>query len=382
MVKSISIFGSTGSIGKNAIEVILNSPQSYKIVGLAANSDVKTLTNQAKLLKPKFVVIADENLYLELKLALQDLSQIQVLSGEKAIREIAQVKCDLFISAIVGLAALMPTVEAIRAGSNIGLANKECLVAAGNLILEEVKKSGVRIIPIDSEHNAIFQIFENQHLDLIEDITLTASGGPFLNKTLQEMDNITKEQATKHPNWQMGAKISVDSATMMNKGLEMIEAYRLFPIKKEQIKILVHPESIIHGMVTYLDGSTLAMLSKPDMKIPISYAIGYPKRITIDHKKLDLAKISKLNFFTVDEKRFPAIKLAREAMYQGGNAPCILNAANEIAVEQFLKEQIPFVKITKIVMAVLEKIPYYKTSSLEEVIQFDIQARKIAHECC
>lgn len=379
-MKTISIFGSTGSIGKNTIQVILNSPKSYKIIALAAKSDVKTLIEQAKLLQPKYVVIADEKLFGELKSGLKDFSKIKVLSGLDALNEVAQIKCDLFLSAIVGMAALMPTINAIQAGSNIGLANKECLVSAGDIILKEAKKHKVKLIPIDSEHNAIFQIFEHEHLDLIENIVLTASGGPFFKYSLSEMKNITKEQAIKHPNWKMGAKISVDSATMMNKGLEMIEAYRLFPLAKNQIEVVIHPESIIHGLVNYADGSTLAMMSLPDMKTPISYALGYPKRIPIKHPKLDLAKIASLNFFAPDDKKFPALKLAREAMEAGGNAPCILNAANEIAVEKFLQEKIKFNDIVKIVVEVLSSISYSKLSSLEDVLNCDNQARKLARE--
>ena len=380
MIKTVSIFGSTGSIGKNAIEVILNSPTSYKIIALTANRDVKSLAAQARILLPKYVAISNPDHYLELKEALKDLPKIKVLAGDIAINEVAQIKCDLFLSAIVGMAALMPTINAIRAGSNIGLANKECLVSAGDIILREAKKHQVKLIPIDSEHNAIYQIFENEYLDLIENIVLTASGGPFFKYSLAEMKNITKEQAIKHPNWQMGAKISVDSATMMNKGLEMIEAYHLFPVDKNQIDVVIHPESIIHGLVNYSDGSTLAMMSKPDMKTPISYALGFPKRIAIKHQKLDLAKIGSLNFFAPDEKKFPALKLARESMEIGGNAPCVLNAANEIAVERFLHDKIAFSDITKIVVEVLERLPYSNISSLEDVLENDNKARKIAKE--
>ena len=379
-IKTVSIFGSTGSIGRNAIEVILNSPKSYKIIALTANRDVKGLIKQVRILQPEYAVISDERFYSELKKALKDLPKIKVLAGEAAINEVAQIKCDLFLSAIVGMAALMPTINAIRAGSYIGLANKECLVSAGDIILKEAKKHKVKLIPIDSEHNAIYQIFENDHLDLIENIVLTASGGPFFKYSLAQMKNITKEQAIKHPNWQMGAKISVDSATMMNKGLEMIEAYRLFPVAKNQIDVVIHPESIIHGLVNYSDGSTLAMMSKPDMKTPISYALGFPKRIAIKHQKLDLAKIGSLNFFAPDEKKFPALTLAKKAMDVGGNAPCILNAANEIAVEKFLDDKIAFNDIIKIVVEVLERLPYSNISSLEDVLEIDNQARKIAKE--
>jgi 1-deoxy-D-xylulose-5-phosphate reductoisomerase len=300
--KSVAIFGSTGSIGNNALQVIAQHSSQYQVVALVAGSDVKTLIKQAKIFKPKYVAINDEKHFAELKKSMAGL-KIEVLAGQKAINDLAKIKVDFFLSAIVGIAALIPTLNAIKAGCNIGMANKECLVAAGDLMLKAAKKSGSKILPIDSEHNAIFQIFEQQNLDKIERIILTASGGPFLNFSAAQMKNISVAQAVKHPNWSMGAKISVDSATMMNKALEVIEAYRLFPIGKEQIEIVIHPESIIHGLVDYADGSTLAMMSLPDMQVPISYALAYPKRITIKHPKLDLAKISRLNFLAPDAKK-------------------------------------------------------------------------------
>ena len=376
--KQISIFGSTGSIGKNTIEVLLNSPATYEIVALTANNEADSLAKQAKILQPKYVVIANQKLYSSLKNQLENYPQIEVLAGKEAINEVAKIKCDLFISAIVGIAALEPTINAIKAGSNIGLANKECLVAAGDIMLREAEVNKVKLIPIDSEHNAIFQIFENDNLELIDNITLTASGGPFFNMALKDMENITKEQAIKHPNWSMGAKISVDSATMMNKALEMIEAYRLFPVTSEQIKVIIHPESIIHGLVNYLDGSTLAMMSLPDMKVPISYAIGYPERIKIKYQKLDLAKVGVLNFHEASKRKFPALKLAKEVLDVGGNAPVILNASNEIAVSRFLNDEIKFTDIMKINMEVLESLPYNALSSLEDVYYFDQQARNLA----
>ncbi len=377
MKKSIAIFGSTGSIGKNALQVISQHLETYQINALVAGDDVKTLIKQARIFQPKYAAINNANHYQELKAGLEDL-QIEVLAGEQAINDLAKIKFDFFLSAIVGIAALIPTFNAIKSGSNIGMANKECLVAAGDLMLAEAKKSGAKILPIDSEHNAIFQIFEQQNLDKIERIVLTASGGPFLNFSSEQMKHITIEQAVKHPNWKMGAKISVDSATMMNKALEVIEAYRLFPIAKNQIEIIVHPESIIHGLVDYADGSTLAMLSSPDMQVPISYSLAYPKRIAIKHPKLDLAKISKLNFLTPDAKKFPALKLVREVLEVDGSAPCIFNAANEIAVARFLKGEIEFARIVKIVAKVLEKLPYQKIASLEDLVLCNDQAKKLS----
>ncbi|MES2677155.1 MAG: 1-deoxy-D-xylulose-5-phosphate reductoisomerase [Pseudomonadota bacterium] len=375
--KSVAIFGSTGSIGKNALQVVAQHSNSYQVNILAAGSDVKTLIKQARIFKPKYAAINDLSHYQELRNGLAGL-KIEVVAGEKAINDLAKIKVDFFLSAIVGIAALIPTFNAIKAGSNIGMANKECLVAAGDLMLKAAKKSGAKILPIDSEHNAIFQIFEQQNLKNIERIILTASGGPFLNFSTAQMKNITVAQAVKHPNWSMGAKISVDSATMMNKALEVIEAYRLFPVAKEQIEIVIHPESIIHGLVDYVDGSTLAMMSLPDMQVPISYALSYPKRIAIKHPKLDLAKIAKLNFLAPDAKKFPALKLVREVLEVDGNAPCIFNAANEIAVERFLKGEIEFSRIVKIVDKALEKLPYQKIATLEDVVICNDAAKKLS----
>ncbi len=374
-MKTISIFGSTGSIGKNTIEVIKNDQKNFEILSLVAKNDVKTLIAQALELKPSYVVIENEKKYLEVKEALKKLKNTEVLCGAKAIVEVAKIKCDLLVLAIVGSAGMLPALNAIKAGSSIALANKESLVCAGEFLMHEAKKQNVKILPVDSEHNAIFQIFENDNLKNIDDIILTASGGPFFNSK-KDFKKITVAEALKHPNWKMGAKISIDSATMMNKGLEMIEAFHLFPIKKEQIKILVHPQSIVHGMVNYNDGSSLAMLSLPDMKVPISYALSFPNRMKIKNQKMDLAKINKLEFFAVDEKKFPAIKLCYDVLKVEGSAPIILNAANEIAVDKFLNGAITFDQITKITAKTLDKIPHKKITSIDEVIFYDDLARK------
>ncbi len=381
MIKKIAIFGSTGSIGKNVIEVIKNSPTDFEVVTLVAKNDVKTLIAQALLLRPSYVVIENEEHFLTLKNELSSLPKTKILCGLKEILEVAKIKYDLVISAIVGAAGMMPTLTAIEAGSNIALANKESLVCAGEFLIKEAKKQKAEIIPVDSEHNAIFQIFENKNLEMIENIVLTASGGPFF-KSQKNPKEITITEALKHPNWSMGAKISIDSATMMNKGLEMIEAFHLFPVQKEQIKILVHPQSIMHGMVNYKDGSSLAMLSLPDMQVPISYAMAYPKRMAIKHKALDLAQISNLEFFSPDEKQFPAIRICKEALKIDGSAPAVLNAANEVAVAAFLNGKITFDKITIVVEKTLEKISHKKLSSIDEVINFDLQARSVAEGLC
>ncbi len=378
-MKKISIFGCTGSIGKNTIEVIKNAPQDFQILALVARNDVETLIAQALAFKPSYVVIENETLFFALQEALKNLPNCQILCGQKAILEVAKIKCDLFVSAIVGAAGMLPTLAAIEAGSNIALANKESLVCAGAFLNAAAKKSGAKIIPVDSEHNAIFQIFENENLNEIESVTLTASGGPFFNSD-KDFAKITVAEALKHPNWSMGAKISIDSATMINKGLEMIEAFHLFPLAKNQIKILVHPQSIIHGMVEYKDGSTLAMLSKPDMQVPLSYALAFPKRMAIKHEPLDLAKLQNLSFFEADEKKFPAVKICREALEIDGSAPAVLNAANEVAVERFLKGEISFDKITKIVAQTLTKISHRNLTSIAEVIDFDAEARAIARK--
>jgi 1-deoxy-D-xylulose-5-phosphate reductoisomerase len=372
--KSLYIYGSTGSIGQNALEVIRQNPNLYSVDALIAGNDYQTLISQAKEFQPKYIGLANEKFYEELK---SELPNCHIIIGEEEINNLSKNKCDLFLSAIVGIKALIPTINAIKAGSNIAIANKECLVSAGEIIMKEAKKHKIDIIPIDSEHNAIYQIFEYQNLDLIDKITLTASGGPFLNKTLDELKNVTIKEAINHPNWQMGQKISIDSATMMNKGLEMIEAFMLFPINKNQIDIVIHPESIIHGLVSYNDGATLAMMNPPDMKVPISYALKINQRLKIKHPKLDLTKISKLNFLKADFNRFPALKLAFDALKEGGNKLPILNAANEVAVEKFLKEEIKFIDIINLVEKILNKIAYKQIDSLEEILYFDREARKL-----
>ncbi|MFT5704065.1 MAG: 1-deoxy-D-xylulose-5-phosphate reductoisomerase [Rickettsiales bacterium] len=377
MKKSIAIFGSTGSIGKNALQVVAQHLDLYQIEALVAGSDVKSLIEQARIFKPKYAAINQESHFSELKLGLKDFPEIEIMAGSAAINDLAKAKFDFFLSAIVGIAGLIPTLNAIKSGSDIGMANKECLVAAGDLMLNAAQKSGSKILPIDSEHNAIFQIFEQQNLDKIRTITLTASGGPFLDFSKEQMKNITAAQAIKHPNWKMGAKISVDSATMINKSLEVIEAFRLFPVAPEQIEVIIHPESIIHGLVDYSDGSTLAMLSAPNMQVPISHALAFPRRIAINHPKLDLAKISSLNFRAPCEKQFPALGLVREVLKTGGNAPCVFNAANESAVNGFLKGEIAFERIVQNVEEALTKIPYKKLENLEDVIACTKAAQNI-----
>ncbi|MFM7620531.1 MAG: 1-deoxy-D-xylulose-5-phosphate reductoisomerase [Alphaproteobacteria bacterium] len=372
--KTISIFGSTGSIGKNTIAVIKDHPEKFKLKALVAQSNFKSLAMQALELNPEFVVIAEEKYYKSLKNELASLKKCQIIAGQEAVNETAKLKCDLFICAIVGIAGMIPTLNAIKSSSNIALANKEAMVCGGDFLLKEAKRNSVNIFPIDSEHNALFQIFEKQNLSMIDDIILTASGGPFFFSDVNFRD-ITIAQALKHPKWQMGNKISIDSATMMNKGLELIEAYYFFPLKKHQINILVHPQSIVHGIVNYKDGASLAMLSEPDMKVPISYALGHPERLKNNAKKLSLEKISKLEFFAVDQKKFPAIKLCKDALEEEGSALVVLNSANEIAVDKFLKGMIRFDQIYSLVFKTLEKIKHQKLKTIDDVIYYDQLAR-------
>ncbi len=374
--KTVSILGSTGTIGCNTVRLIEEQPEKFIIESLTARNNYNELINQAKRLSPKFVAIENEELYGEVRDALAG-SNIEVAAGSNSIVEAASRSADMVIAGIVGAASLLPTMAAIRSGSDIGLANKECLVCAGELMIEEAHKHNAAIIPVDSEHNSIFQSLDSNN-SAIEKITLTASGGPFRTYSAEQMHDITPEQAVEHPNWTMGAKISVDSATMMNKGLEVIEAYHLFPVDKQQIDVLVHPESVVHGLVYYADGAVVAGMSVPDMCVPLAYALGWPERIRTNTQRLNLAEIGSLTFETPDEQRFPALALAREVLQEGGTAPAILNAANEIAVESFIQKKIGFLDIVNVVRQALEELPATPVKSLDDVIEADGQARSVA----
>src|SRR6185369_9032354 len=332
----VTVLGSTGSVGSNTIDVVERYSSDYRVDALTAHSNVDKLIEQALRLKPRFVAIGDEKLYGKLKDGLAG-SGIATGGGRSAVIEAAARPSDWVMSAIVGAAGLEPTLAAVRRGAMIGLANKETLVCAGEVVMAEVKKHRAVMLPVDSEHSAIFQVFDPNQVEAIEKIILTASGGPFRQRSYEEMRQMTPEQAVAHPNWRMGAKISVDSASMMNKGLELIEAHHLFGLPESQIDILVHPQSVIHSMVAYRDGSVLAQLGSPDMRTPIAYALGWPKRIEAPSARLDLAKVSTLTFEAPDSERFPALRIARQALQRGGRAPTILNAANEIAVAAFLE---------------------------------------------
>lgn len=375
--KRITLLGATGTIGKNTLSIVETHPDAFCIEALTAGDNVAELAALARKFSPRRAVIANPALYLELKEALAG-TRIEPAAGEAAMCDAASAPADIVMSAIVGSAGLNPTLAAIRSGKTIALANKECLVCAGNLMNREVQKHGAKLIPVDSEHNAIFQLFDDEHPEYIESVTLTASGGPFRNFTLEQMKSITPEQAVKHPNWTMGAKISVDSATLMNKGLEMIEAFYLFPLRAEQIQAIIHPQSIVHCLVSMIDGSVLAQMSHPDMRTPIAYALSWPERIATPVKKLNFADIGALEFAAPDETRFPALALARQALEAGGNAPTILSAANEIAVGRFLKGELGFLGIAKIVEQTLAKSDNRELTSIDDVLACDQEARNIA----
>lgn len=373
--RTVTILGATGSIGDSAVNVLSQHPERFMLTALTAGRNVEKLAALAKRLRPQLAVIADEALYGALKDALKDTG-IRTAAGENAVAEAAAMPADVVIAGMVGFSGLKPVMEAIRRGSAVALANKECLVCAGELMMREVKSCNATLIPVDSEHNALFQISCMDNWDGIESLVITGSGGPFRTWTQKQMDKATPAEATKHPTWNMGAKISVDSATLMNKGLEMIEAFHLFPVRPEQIELVIHPESIIHGMVRYCDGSVIAQMSLPDMRTPISYALGWPDRMTLQSPRMDFTSIRQLTFEQPDEQRFPALRLAREALAAGGTAPAVLNAANEVAVDRFLRGLIRFSDIPALVEKTLNRFPITKVESIEQISELDETVRK------
>ena len=375
--RRVTILGSTGSIGSSTVDLIMRNRAAYVVEALTASTNVEKLAEQARTLGAKRAVIADESRYRDLKTALSG-SSVEAAAGADAVVEAADAPADWVMSAIVGAAGLQPTLAAIRRGAVVAFASKECLVCAGDLLMKEVERHGATLLPVDSEHNAIFQVFDFAQPDRIEKIVLTASGGPFRQLERAEMARMTPAQAVAHPNWSMGAKISVDSATMMNKGLEVIEAHHLFRLPSEKIDVLVHPQSVIHSMVVYVDGSVLAQLGSPDMRTPIAYCLGWPRRIPAPSPKLDLAKLGKLTFEAPDETRFPALRLAREALRLGGAAPTILNAANEVAVSGFLAGEIGFLDIVRSVEDTLRALPHTAPATLDDVRRLDSEARRVA----
>ena len=377
--RSVTILGSTGSVGANTVELIEHYAGAFDVVAITANRNVALLAEQARKLRARRAVVADAAGYGELKERLAGTG-IEVAAGDDAVIDAASLPSDRVMAAIVGAAGLAPTMAAIRRGAVIGLANKECLVCAGDLMMAEIDRCGATLVPVDSEHSAIYQVFDFDNADKVEQIILTASGGPFRRHALAEMVGVTPAQAVAHPNWDMGAKISVDSATMMNKGLELIEAFHLFPVGPGQIEIVVHPQSVIHSLVAYVDGSILAQLGLPDMKTPIAYALGWPDRLGVPAARLRLTDIAQLTFEAPDEARFPALRLAREALTAGGSAPIILNAANEVAVAGFLAGAIGFLDIPAVVEATLASVPVRPVGSLGDVVHIDGEARRGARE--
>jgi 1-deoxy-D-xylulose-5-phosphate reductoisomerase len=375
--RRISILGSTGSVGANTVSLIEAEPERYAVEALTAHRNVELLAAQARRLNAKLAVIAEESRYHALKTALAG-SGIEAAAGPAAVVEAASRPADWVMAAIVGAAGLAPTLAAVRRGVMVALANKEVLVCAGAMVTAEAKRYGARFLPVDSEHNAIFQVFDEDRRHAIERIILTASGGPFRTRALDEMAAVTPEQAVAHPNWRMGAKISVDSATMMNKGLEVIEAHHLFALPGGKIDIVVHPQSVVHGMVCYTDGSVLAQLGSPDMRTPIASTLGWPDRIPAPSPRLDLATLARLTFEAPDPTRFPALRLARAALIEGGTAPTVLNAANEVGVAAFLERRIGFLDIARTVEATLEAMPAQEVADLDHVVAVDREARERA----
>jgi len=376
--KRIAILGSTGSIGKQTLEVIAAHPELFVAEILTAHSNESLLIEQALLFQPNMVVIVDVTKYAIVKKALEG-KPIKVFAGEEALEQVAGMDCyDFMMAGIVGFAGLKPTLTAVENGKAVGLANKETLVVAGDIVMRKAKENRAAIIPVDSEHSAIFQCLVGEQNNPIEKIILTASGGPFLGKKPNFLVNVKRDHALQHPNWSMGAKISIDSATLMNKGLEMIEARWLFNLAPNQIKVIVHAQSIIHSMVQFEDGSIKAQMGLPDMKLPIQYAMAFPQRLKNNFPRYTFDKPNQLSFDEPDTRTFRNLQLAKEAMEKGGNTPCVLNAANEIAVYAFLKNRIGFLEMTELIEKTLEKINYIATPSLEDYFETDGEARNFA----
>ena len=377
--RRISILGSTGSVGTSTIDLISRAPERFTVTALAGGANAALLAEQAKAVRAEFVAIADEAAWPALRSGLSG-SGIQAAAGEEAVLEAGRRDADWTMGSIVGAAGLAPTLEAVRRGGIVALANKESLVCAGRLFTQEAERAGCRILPVDSEHNAIFQVFDDARREGIEKIILTASGGPFRTLSREEMARKTVAQAVAHPNWSMGVKISIDSATMMNKGLELIEAHHLFALPEARIDVLVHPQSVVHSMVSYVDGSVLAQLGAPDMRTPIAHCLAWPRRMDTPVERLDLAAIGQLSFFAPDTDRFPALRLAREALRAEGDAACVMNAANEAAVAAFVDGRIGFTDIASVVEETLQRCPTAEIVDLEAVFAADAKGRRVAGE--
>ena len=372
--KTISILGSTGSIGSNTVDILSANKKKFSVCSLASKNNINLLSKQAHLLKPKIVAIQNKNKYKDLKNNLFG-KKIKILAGDEGVIECTDNKVEVVVASIVGIAGLKPTLHSIKNCSKLCLANKECLVSAGNFFMNKISKYKCKLLPLDSEHNAIFQLFDFNKSNNVDSITLTASGGPFRNYNLQKLKKVTLNQALKHPNWKMGQKITIDSATLMNKAFEIIEAYYLFNLKLSQINVVIHPESIIHSMVNFPDGSTSALLSNPDMRIPIFYALNWPSRKYFNVKKIDLIKIKNLSFEKPNNYLMDSIKLAYYVLKKGGSYPLILNTANEVAVNYFLEKKIKFLDILKIIKKILSKSKNYKINKIDDVYTIDEKIR-------
>lgn len=378
MKKQIAILGSTGSIGTQALQVIAEHPDLYEAYALTAHSHVELLAEQARRFMPEAVVIANPDKYGELKEALADLP-VKVYAGEDALCQIVESSpIDIVLTAMVGYAGLRPTMNAIRAGKAIALANKETLVVAGDLITRLVEEYHVPILPVDSEHSAVFQCLETGNR--LEKVILTASGGPFRTFTAEQLATVTKEQALHHPNWHMGAKITIDSASMMNKGFEVMEAKWLFGVRPNQIEVVVHPQSIIHSMVQFADGAVKAQLGTPDMRLPIQYAFSYPQRLPLSVERVDFERLGTLTFEKPDTRRFRNLALAYDALHEGGNMPCIVNAANEVVVDAFLHDRVSFLGMSDVIERTMQRVAFVATPTYDDYVSTDAEARRVAGE--
>lgn len=379
-MKRIAILGSTGSIGTQTLEVLKQNPERFELYAITGNNNVDLLVKQAREFLPEVVCVANESLYQQVKDALNDLP-IKVFSGKESIAEMVQMQpIDIVVTAMVGYAGLLPTIRAIEAGKTIALANKETLVVAGELICDLAQKYNAPILPVDSEHSAIFQCLAGECNSKIEKILLTASGGPFRTFSFDALKSVTAKQALKHPNWEMGAKITIDSASMMNKGFEVIEAKWLFGLNAEQIEVLVHPQSIVHSMVQFADGAIKAQLGAPDMKLPIQYALTYPERIEADFPRVDFTKTTQLTFEQPDLQKFRNLQFAFDAMKKGGNLPCILNAANEVVVKAFLEERISFLQMSELIEFAMRKVEFIAQPTYEDYVETDKKTRIFVSE--
>ena len=378
MKKKITIFGSTGSIGQSTLDIIKHNPDKYEVIALTANKNYLKLLEQVDLFKPKIVSINDNASYKKF-IDINVNKNLKVLNGSNSYEEVLDYNTDLVMAAITGSAGLLPVVSALKKGLSIALANKESLVCSGSLVTSLAKSNNAKILPVDSEHNAIYQVLDSKNKSKISRLILTASGGPFFKKKIEELKHVSPREAIKHPNWSMGKKISIDSATMMNKGLELIEAFYLFGIHQNNIDVVIHPESIIHSCVEYMDGSMLAQMGTPDMRTPISFTLAYPERIKTNVQRLNLSEIKKLTFFEPDLNKYPCLQLAYNSLEIGKSAPTILNAANEVAVQKFLEKKIKFLSIAYVVEKTLNNSSICSINSIKDVIEIDKESRDLTN---